>query len=468
MEKKDLAEVYARFFIDTTYERLPQKVIEATKHQILDYIGVAIAGANIPGAPHVRELYTNFGGAEQALVWGSGKKLPVVAAAQCNATAGHCLDFDDVHEDAIMHPGVISIPTSFALADYMGGMTGKELITAVALAGDMISRMNLGLHPGKPLIPFGWHTTTLNGSMVSANLTSKLLGLSLEQTIYAIGLGYHQTCGNGQTTKDGGFAKRLGPGFAVRNGITSALLAQLEVTAAINSMEGEWGFYNVYHGGDYIREQIIEDLGERWESLNISIKPYPCCRGTHNFIDAGIILRNDHKIDPEEIERIDVECGAGTLPLLGQPLEVKAYPKTVPDAQFSCAWGIASGLAVGQATLKEYSDTDEGIHNPKIRAVAAKIKSLEYSEEMDVGKYEAARVTVTMKDGQVHSIFLPKAKGCPDEPLTFEDVVAKYNGNLSFAEKPISSKNGEQILKLIEDLESVDDVRKISKLIVWE
>lgn len=465
---KDMAEVFADFFFETSYEDLPSEVALGAKMQILDFIGVAIAGMCVPGAPEVRRLCNEFGGTPQALVWGEGTRLPITAAAQCNATAGHALDFDDVHEDAVMHPGVISVPTAFAFSDYLGGITGKDLITAVALSGDMISRMNIGLHPGKSIISYGWHLTTLNGSMVSALLSSKLLGLSSNQALHAIGLGYHQTCGNGQTTKDGGFAKRLGPGFAIRNGISAALLAQMGVTAAVHSMEADWGFYNVYHGGDYEREVILNALGDSWESAKITVKPYPCCRGTHNFIEAGIHLRNDHAINPDEIEDITIECGGATLELLGVPLEVKAHPQTVADAQFSCAWGVAVALATGNATLKEYSDSTEGIHNPAIRSIAAKVSEVIHNKEFDTGSYEAARVNITMKNGESYSHYQPRAKGSEGYPILFDDVVTKYRGNLDYAEKGISQENGEAILSLIEDLEQINDVREISDKIIWE
>lgn len=470
--EEDLAKIFARFFRETSFDDLPPAVVEEVKKQVVDFFGCAVAGAMKPGPVQVRGLNLHNGGAQEARVWGPGVKLPVAYAAQCNATAGHALDFDDVH-DAVMHPGVISMSTAMALADYREGMTGKELITAVALGAEMIVRMNLGMHPGNPVIPYGWHTTSLNGNLVSANLAAKILGLDFDQTVFAIGLGYHQACGNGQTTKDGGFAKRVGPGFAVRNGITAALLAERGLTAAINSFEGEWGFVHTYMFDDFDREAVIAELGERWEAGNVLCKPYPCCRGTHNFADAGIYLRKTYDIDPEQIERIDCLCGKGTLNLLGQPLSVKAHPKTPADVQFSCAWGVASGLAKGQATLKEYSDSEEGIFNPEIRAVAAKIATMEYSPDMDpknpeVSKYEGAKVTVTMKDGAVHSVYLPSAKGCADNPQSYEDVVTKYYGNLAYAEVPIPETNGRKIAELCADLEQLDDVRVLNELMVWE
>ena len=463
----DASNVFAKLFLETKYEDLPENVVSEVKKQILDYIGVAVAGAAKPGSEQVRELYESFGGAEQAAVWGSGKKLPLPFAAQCNATAGHCLDFDDVHEDAVMHPGVVSIPTAFAVADYLGGMTGKELITAVALAGDMICRMGTSLHPGRNVIPYGWHYTTLNGSMVSALLAARLLGLDFDKAVAAMGLGYHQTAGNGQTVKDGGLAKRLGPGLSVRNGITAAMLAQRGVTAAKRIMEGEWGFYKVYHGDDFDRAKLLDGLGEKWESERVSIKPYPCCRGIHHFIDCALKLREDYKIDPDEIEKIDIECGEGALGLLCTPLEVKANPADIVVSQFSVPWGVACGLALGRATLREYTDSEEGIRNPAILKVSNKIASVEHTPEMDIGDFERAKVTVTMKSGDVYSVMLTHPKGTPEDPLSFDDVVQKFRGCLDSADRPIPAENGEKILALVRDIEALDDIRELERLIIW-
>lgn len=463
----DASNIFANLFLETKYEDLPENVISEVKKQILDYIGVAVAGASKPGALQVRELYEELGGAPQATVWGSGKKLPLMFAAQCNATAGHCLDFDDVHEDAVMHPGVISIPTSFAIADYLGGLSGRELIVAVALAGDMICRMGTSLHPGRNVIPYGWHYTTLNGSMVSALLAARLLGLDFDQAVNAMGLGYHQTAGNGQTVKDGGLAKRLGPGLSVRNGITSAMLAKKGVTGAKRVMEGEWGFYKVYHGDDYDREKLLADLGKKWESERVSIKPYPCCRGIHHFIDCALKLRENYKIDPDEIDKIDIECGEGALGLLCTPLEVKANPSDIVISQFSVPWGVACGLALGRATLREYTDSADGIHNPAVLKVSNKIASVEHTAEMDLGDFERAKVTVTMKNGEVYSVTLDHPKGTPEDPLSFDDVVAKFRGCLQSADMPIPAENGEKIIDIVKDIENLGDIRELTKLIIW-
>ena len=467
MEYKDPSFLLAKHFVESKFEDLPEGILEETKKQVLDYIGVAIAGSCREGAKEVTELFTEMGGAEQARAWGCGKKLPVITAAHINATIGHCNDFDDVQEKAVMHPGVVAIPTTLTLGDYVGGLTGKEIVTDIALSGDMICRMSLASAPDQNKIPFGWHMTTLMGSMVSANLASRILGLDIDKSVYAMGIAYHQTAGNGQPVKDSVLTKRLGPGFSVRNGITSALLAQKGVTGVYRIFTGEWGFPRQYFQNNWNEEYLIGDLGKRWESATIAIKPYPCCRGLHHFCDVAIEMHNQMGINPDDIEKIELWCGTATVGLLGQPLEKKAFPKIPVDAQFSIAWGVASGLALGHVTLNEYEDNATGIFNEKILAVSKKIVSLEGDPELNFPGFDGARVKVTMKDGTVHDIIRRLPKGTADNPLTMDDVIAKFYGCLASSEKTLSKENVEKILDIVNHLEDLDDSRKLTDLIVW-
>ncbi len=157
-----------------------------------------------------------WGGAPQSTILRYGDKMPVPNAAQLNATMAHSLDFDDVHEDAIMHPGVVAIPTALAVAEYVGGLSGRDFIAAVALGTDFICRCGLATRPGESIHGYGWHLTTLYGSMTAAFVAARLLGLNAEAMTNAVGIAYHQASGNGQSVKDGAHTKRLGPGMAVR------------------------------------------------------------------------------------------------------------------------------------------------------------------------------------------------------------------------------------------------------------
>ena len=460
----DASNLFAKNFYDVKYEDLSGKAIEETKKQVLDYIGVAAGGYGQAGAAETRELAIEWGGAPQSTIIGCGVKVPAPAAAQANASMVHSLDFDDVHEAAIMHPGVVTISTALAVGEYAGGLSGKELIRNVVVGGDMICRMGLATHPGKDIHQFGWHFTSINGYMTSAAVASSVMGLDMEKMIYAIGLAYHQSSGNGQAVKDSALTKRLGPGFAVRGGVASAMLAKKGVTGSINTMEGVNGYYKVYHGDDYSQDILIGDLGKRFESEETSIKPYPCCRGTHPSADAALSLVRDYGVKVDNIDSIEIFCGKGTLGLLGEPLEVKAKPRNVVDSQFSLAWVCATGLVKNRVSLASF--TEEAIRDPEILSVAAKVK-VTYDPKYDTGGLEPVRIDVKLKDGTVHSVEKLTATGSPEQPVSFEGCVEKFNGCVEYSTLPMPRANADKIIETVKSLEKMSDIGELIKLLKW-
>ncbi|MGD0626411.1 MAG: MmgE/PrpD family protein [Thermodesulfobacteriota bacterium] len=273
-----------RNIVNATYEKLPSDVVEVTKKLIMDSLAVSMCGSAEAGVNELLDIFKNWGGKKESTVWVYGGKLPYISAAQINATMVHASDYDDTHDPSPIHTGVVSVPTAFAVAEMLGGIDGKKVITAVALAVDFAIRMCMACKIS--IFDSGWHYTTLHGNFNAAAVTGKLLGLDEESLVSAFGLAYHQAGGNGQCVDDGTLGKRIGPGFAVRDGIMAVMMAQKGITGAKNLLEGRYGLFNLYHRGEYNPEVLTANLGERYEVMDLSFKPYPCCRNDHLSIDA--------------------------------------------------------------------------------------------------------------------------------------------------------------------------------------
>jgi 2-methylcitrate dehydratase PrpD len=456
----DATQLFVGNFRGVRYEDLPPEVIKITKDQVLDYFGVALGGSPEAAVGELRDLVLEWGGAPQSTILRWGDRAPAPNAAQVNATMAHSLDFDDVHEDAIMHPGVVAIPTALAMGEYVGGVSGREFIASVALGTDFICRCGLATRPGESVHPYGWHLTTLYGYMTAAFVAARMLGMDEGAMTNSVGIAYHQSSGNGQPVKDGAHTKRLGPGMAVRGGISSALMAKRGITGARNCLEGKAGLYQVYHMGAFSRERLLDELGTRFEGINVSIKPYPCCRGVHPFADAGLALAAKHDIRPEDVESILIHCGEGTYGLLGSPLEVKATPRNPVDSQFSIVWGVATALARHRVSLDDF--TAEAIKSPDILGLTAKT-DVQIDHEFDRGDQgiEPARVRVTMKDGAAFTEQVDLPTGTPSRPLSFADIERKFQGLLEHAAQPISAGNASRLVETIAQLEKLEDVRDL-------
>jgi 2-methylcitrate dehydratase PrpD len=454
----DASYSFARNFINTKYENLPSEVVEATKKEILDLLGVALGGINQPGATHVCELVKEWGGKEESSIIGSKQKVPAPNAAQANATMAHTLDFDDVHEAAVMHPGIASIPVVMAVGEAQGNLSGKEFITSTALGVDMMCRLALATTPGKSPIDLGWHLTTLFGFMGSAATAARAMHLNEEKIVDAIGIGYHQSAGNGQCVKDGALTKRLGPGFAVKGGITAALMAKAGVTGAKNSLEGEWGLYKQYMDGDYSPEILTADLGKRFEGVNVAIKPYPCCRGIHPAIDAALALVVETNIQSRDIKGIVLSVTDAHLKLLCLPLDAKRSPRSPVDAQFSIPWGVASAIVGRHVGLDDF--TDGAIKNREVLELTQKIE-VEVDNTLHKPGPEPTRVKVITKDGKAFINVVENPLGSLERPMSFDDCTRKF----SDCAKSLDAGRIDRIIQLVGQLERLEDIQEIIRLL---
>jgi 2-methylcitrate dehydratase PrpD len=454
----DAAYSFAKIFAETKYENLPGEVVDVTKKEILDLLGVALGGASQPGATHVCALVKEWGGKEESSIFGCRQKVPAPNAGQANATMAHALDFDDVHEAAVMHPGIASIPVVFAVGEAEGNLSGKELITGTALGVDMMCRLALATTPGKSPIELGWHLTSLFGFMGAAATAARVLGLGEEKIVDAIGIGYHQCAGNGQCVKDGALTKRLGPGFAIKGGITAALLAKAGVTGAKNSFEGEWGLYQQYMNGDYGREILIQELGKRFEGVNVVIKPYPCCRGVHPAIDAALALVADEKLQKADIAEIILSVTDAHLSLLCQPLEAKCSPRSPVDAQFSIPWGVASAIVKGSVGLDDY--TDRAIWNREVLELTA-IMRVEVDNSLHKPGPEPTRVRVVTASGKEFVKVVENPLGSLERPMSFEDCARKFKD----CAKTLAAGRIERIIQMIGELERLENTQELIHLL---
>ncbi len=454
----DAAVVLAENVARTRFEDLSGEVVEATKKEILDLLGVALGGAGQPGAAHVRDLVLGWGGREESSVIGSPRKLPAPNAAQANATMAHALDFDDVHEEAVVHPGIAAIPAAMAVAEARPNAGGRELITATALGVDMMCRLALATTPGKNPIDLGWHLTSLFGYMASAAVAARVLGLPGAKIADAIGIGYHQCGGNGQCVKDGALTKRLGPGFAVRGGVTAALLAASGVTGSTNSLEGEWGFYRQYMDGDYSRDILLEGLGKRFEGGRVAIKPSPCCRGVHPAIDAGLALALEDGVAPGDIREIVLAVTDAHLALLCTPEDAKKAPRSPVDAQFSIPWGVASALVGRRVGLDDF--TPAAIGNREVLEITGKMR-LEVDNALSRPGPDPTRVRVVTVGGKVFERVVRSPLGSLERPMSFEDCAGKFRD----CARALDPERVERIIRMVGRLEQMEDIREMIALL---
>ncbi len=446
------------YCLSLTYEQLPPQVVAVTKQQLLDTIGVGLAGYNADGIRQLRLFTEDNGGKAESLVWGGGVRVPAHEAARVNGAMSHALDYDDTHEKSYVHPSVITIPAVLAIAEKTPGVTGKDVIVATVLGTDISCRLALAAQPGVNPFKVGWHNTTVYGYISSALAAGKLLGLTREQLIYAAGIAYHQAAGNAQAHVDGALTKRMGPGYACSAGVLAAQMAQRGVTGAVDVLEGPIGLYPQYHRGHYDRSVLVQGLGQDFAASELSFKPYPSCRGSHTAVDAALALLHKHNLSADDVQSITIYNGPGEFKLLGDPVAAKRAPQSTVQAQFSNPWVVATTLLNGQVSLADF--TPEALTRPEVLAFTQKINTaLDESLITQGGGVGPTRLTVTTQNGTQITETIFTAKGEPNQPLSHQEFEQKFKDCASSA-----GLNSIQITALMSAIQNLENLTEMDKL----
>ena len=459
----DAAYAFARFAANMGYEDVPPDVVAITKKQIMDILGVTLGGSYKPGIRELAELIKEWGGKEESSIFCFGGKVPAPQAAQVNASMGHALDYDDTGSGPT-HPSVVVVPTCLVMAEQQGNFSGKDLIAAVAVGTELMCRLGQAFRSGHLDMPSGghpgagWHLTTLYGYIATAAVAGRIMGLTEKQIVNAMGIAYHQCSGNGQTVTEGALTKRMGPGFSAKGGITAAFMAQKGITGAEQCLEGECGLYHLYHHGKYVSAALTEDLGQKFLSLEVAMKPYPCCRGTHAFADAATELATVHNIDVSQIKEIILYTGETTSFLLF-PLEKRTRPETAVDTQFSIPWAVSAILTRKKASVGDFSD--EAIADAELLALAAKVKVVHAPDMVGTDEVPPARIMITLNDGQTVTAEKKIDTKAKQEPQPLSVYETKFRDCVAYSVKHFSDQEIDALVEQITHLDQLGDVQSL-------
>ncbi|WP_353234332.1 MmgE/PrpD family protein [Diaphorobacter ruginosibacter] len=448
------------YCLATPYAALPAKVVEASKFQILDTVGVALPALHSDGIRQLYDWTRETGGKGESLVLGTNVRVPAESAARLNASMAAALEFDDTYEPSLMHASCVTIPTALATADWVKGVSGKELVAAVAVGTDIACRLSRAGSPGVSPFVVGWDPTPMYGFLSATLVAGRLMKLSREQMVAAVGLAYHQMSGNAQASVDGTLAKRLGAGFAAYGGMMSARLARHGVFGSDHVLEGFKGLFKQYHGGKYSKESLLAGLGSNFAGPDIAPKPYPSCRGGHVAIDATkeLVMAND--LRPDQVVKVTIYSPPAEMMLLGAPIEKKRNPKTIVEAQFSNPWMVAAAIQDREVGLRHF--TLEALQRADLKALTARIFTAEdKSLVRPDGGPGFARVEIETRDGKTLTKQVEFAKGDPKNPMTAAEFQKKLFECTDAAGMKRTQAQG--ILQRIQNLEAEADVSTLQE-----
>jgi 2-methylcitrate dehydratase PrpD len=311
----------------------------------------------------------------------------------------------------------------------------------------------------------GFHPTAILGVFGATAAAARIRGLDAATTRQALGIAGSLAAGILENLADGSSTKRLHPGFAARSGVLAARLAAHGETGPATVIEGRFGLYNAYlRRGDLDIEGQLADLGERWETPNIAYKPYPACHFLHAAVDAAAEATADG-VDVDEIEEVVAYVPAAVVPIVLEPLADKHAPRSEYDAKFSLPYSVAHQLVHGRVDVMTY--VGDAIAEPRVLELARRVR-YETKDFPTFGKAFPGGVRVAMRDGSVLEAELPHQRGGERNPLTTEDVRAKYASNAGLALGEDDATALEQAVLDLEALPALDAFAILRRAAVLE
>jgi len=471
---KDATRKLAENAATLRFKDLPAEVVALTKRCVLDTLGATVGASGlIPESRVLRDYVKDQGGKGSSTLWGFGDKVTPVQAAFVNGSMGHMLDYDDVSGGSARnvtvpggHPSIVTIPVGLAIAEKMGGVSGKDFITAVAAGVDIYVRASRAITVHDWTVSEGWFATQLFGYIVGAVTGSHILGANADQMENAMGIAYNQLAGSRQmATPASTHMRAMQAGYSGQGAAQAAELAALGIIGDKEVFEGQYGVYN-----NYIRHQdtepnwkeLVGDLAKDFPILkHHGTKVWPACSYTRPINAAIIHLREEHDIHPDTVEEIEVRGGqAGTKHLSIPPYE-KARPKISIDAKFSIPYTCGIAMLKGNVKLSDYED--EALENPVHHAMGDRFRYVE--DQTASAASPTPIVTIRTKDGKAYEHQAAGMPGDVNNPVSQERLEDKFRDCASYSANPIAEADIERIITLCAELETVDDATDLVRLL---
>jgi 2-methylcitrate dehydratase PrpD len=423
----------AEHIAQVRYEDLPASTVMASKRAILDGIGVMLAasGSSDDVKPFVHWAQT-CGGSAQADILGFGTRVSAPMAALANGAMAHALDFEDAFDAAPLHPNASLLPAALAVAQLKAPVSGREFIRAVAVGCDLVCRIGLSLR--RPMEAGGWYPPPIIGAFGATAAAAMLLKLSPRQILDAFSLLLCQnSCAGEIKYSSDTVIRAVREAFPAQAAVNCAALAAHGVRGFDAPFEGRSGFFALFVQDQYDAGDLLDSLGKRYWIDELSLKKWPCCRGTHAFIEAAQVLRQAHRFELDDIETL-LLSGGEELRMLCEPVAQKMTPRTLIDAKFSLPFVVAAALLHDEIKLGSF--TAASLQDPQLLKLTARAQFDPQPQWQN--NAAGGGLTLILRDGRRLYHGVAQALGDASRPLPIEALRTKFIDCAGLAAMPLS------------------------------
>jgi 2-methylcitrate dehydratase PrpD len=448
----------AEFVASTALAHLPDAVVDRAKYFVLDYLGVALRGSLVESSAVVRAFVERFAPPGQATIIGCDQGAHPAYAALANGAAAHCLEMDDTHQEGSIHLGAPVISALIAASE-MQPASGGEFLAAVVLGYEVAARLAMAVGP-EAHYRRGFHPTGTCGTFGATAAVARLWGLEARAIAQALGIAGSQAAGSMEFLATGAWTKRFHPGWAAHSGLIAAALARQGFTGPETIIEGRAGFVQAYSQAPR-PERVTQGLGDSFEILATAVKPHACCRYMQAPIDAILELVRTHDIAADDVAQVTLGILDTAFPIICEPAAIKYAPRSVVDAQFSMPFGAAVALLCRRASLAEFSP--EMVADPRVRALMPRV-ALVRDPELERGfpREWPAWASIELRDGRKVSAAVRYPKGDPQNPLSWDELLAKYR---ELGRSVLPEERLDELSRRVRALESAPDVAPLWRLL---
>jgi 2-methylcitrate dehydratase PrpD len=449
----------ARFASTVRADQIKDSALMAAQMSLADALAVMLAASRLGEGCAACVDIARISGTGPCVVIGHEYRTSAPMAAFANGAMAHAMDFEDTHDHAIAHPHAAAIPAALAICDMRGNVGGDELLAAIAIGADLVCRIAASFEVNPD--DFGWHTTPWLGVFGAATAAGRLLNLDTDQMLDAWSLAMSQMASFGELKNSPtSHMRAIRDAFAAKAGVMGALMAQRGLKGYSEPLQGGAGFFAAVSRNHYAPQHLVEDLGERFMGAEVSFKPWPSCRGTHAYIDAGLRLQSRIKIDPAQITRIDVIINSKNR-MLCEPRDIKIRPDNAINAKFSIPFTTAIALLHGHVSIASFNH--DSLTDASLLELSRKV---EYQVDEKISLRDVTRGSLFVHmGGQIHSEHIVHALGHPDVPLTPESFRTKFDDCVKQIGAQWALTHSEQLWNKLWALRSSSDVRDLTQLL---
>jgi 2-methylcitrate dehydratase PrpD len=450
----------ATWLANTTLADVPGEVRERAKHLVLDGVGCALVGAQLPVSRTGVQAITALDGAGTGMLigWG-GRVTSAPSSAMLNSSFIQGFELDDYHPVAPLHSNSLVLPAMLAAVPSAGPVSGPRFLLGAILGYETGPRVGEALGGGD-MLSRGWHSGTVFGTLSAAAAAGTLYGLDAAGFEDALGMAATQSSGL-MSAQFESMVKRMQHGFASRNGLTAAALAASGYVGIKRVFERDYGGYlaTFGEGHDTDPAKIYQGLGLTWETQNIVVKPYSAMGGLHAAIDAALRLRTQDGIAAADIERIDIAMSEAAY---GHGGWQATRPLEPIGAQMNVAYAVGVALLDGAVLVSQF--TKDRINRDDVWDLINRTSTHHEKayDALPADQRLTTRVTLTLRDGTTREETVTHPRGTGDNQLTNQQIIDKYR---DLTRTVIDADRQQAIQDAVLDLDALDDITALTALL---